>query len=167
MSNKKTTMITIKLESKRKKKVYHLTHHTKQTSTTSVYTQSITNDPMTRETPVRDEQDNTKVDEAVKIWREREETIARLFSSCPYKVGDRVLPADPTAKEKFGSCTITGICRSYREYSAGRKGSAVEWPEDNNPKIITIRFDNRTDAYAYVPVNWIGLVFSIEENNIS
>lgn len=158
-----SSLITVTLPSKRKKKVYQLTHHQQQQQQNTPAVSTITNDPKTREKPVIDETDKDVIDDAVKEWRKRDETIARLYSSCLYKVGDHIYPATQEAYDKFGECVITGICKSYREFAAGRKGTALEWPKDDNPHIITIRLVNKPNAYAYVPVNWIGSVKTTTE----
>ena len=72
--------------------------------------------------------------------RRRDNIIKELVKKLPYKVGDKVVPADPNKKEE--SATIVGICTTYAHL-----GHEYTWPKNDNPMIVTARKDKDGTIY--------------------
>ncbi len=60
--------------------------------------------------------------------------IHKLYSDCPYNIGDVVRPEDDALFMKEGAYRITGIASTISEW----KGTEYNkpWPKNNNPMIV-------------------------------
>lgn len=75
--------------------------------------------------------------------RRRDGIIKALVKEFKHAVGAEVEPKDPIALEKWGKCTIMGICQEYVHLEKDFK-----WPKNDNPMIVTASSEQGEIFYA-------------------
>ena len=70
---------------------------------------------------------------SVEEYENRDRIVKLAANNCPYQVGDTIFSFYPNIHSVHGGFLIIGIARSYEDL----KNSP--WPEDNRPRILTLR----------------------------
>ncbi len=73
----------------------------------------------------------------------RDKLIKELVNAFKHKVGDEIEPAKQEDFDKYGKCTIMGICAAYIHLEKDFK-----WPKNDNPMIVTASSENGEIFYA-------------------
>ena len=73
----------------------------------------------------------------------RERVMAEILASFKHKVGDEIEPANQQDFEKYGKCTIMGICDQYIHL-----GRDFKWPKNDNPMLVTASSESGEIFYA-------------------
>jgi hypothetical protein len=84
-------------------------------------------------------------------WAEvlrRDKIIKKLAKDCGFTPGQVVVPVHVDDVDKHGDCTVVGIAHTYTQY-----GKDVEWPQNDNPMILTLK--TKDNGVLFATVNYV------------